>query len=135
VATSEESVVDGKWYDAERNTEGLVKAVMATRDVHSLSGEDIWRLLQLTWITAHGSHPTDDHWQTLKVPALAHLFNRNACISRDLQSSLESLQLPQPVAQMAFKTTGIVNAYRAYRNSLKGWCLTNQKVTRVCRFL
>ena len=39
------------WYKTERHTEALVKTVVAECGVHGLAGEDIWYLLQLTWIT------------------------------------------------------------------------------------
>lgn len=121
---------ESDWYRTERNTEGLVKAVIAERDVNELSGEDIWRLLQLTWITTSKGHVTRDHWKKLKVPALAHLFGKKVRASEDLQNSLDHMNLPRPVAEAAAKTTGFVNAYRAYRNSLLGWCQQHEKELR-----
>jgi hypothetical protein len=38
--------------------------------------------------------------------------------------------LPNPIAEAAAKETGFVNAYRAYRNSLRGWCSTNIRELR-----
>src|SRR5271157_5438820 len=76
MSISETSPGTSKWYETERNTEALVKAVMAARPVRGLSGDDVWWLLQLTWITTSKGHTTKDHWQKLKVPALAHLFKK-----------------------------------------------------------
>lgn len=128
--SSEVSVFDSSWYQTERNTERLVKAVAAVRPIRGLSGEDIWWLLQLTWITAGRGHVTSDHWRNLKVPALAHILKKRVSISSDLNTSLDNMHLPQPIAQAAAKTTGFVNAYRAYRNSLRIWCAANEKELR-----
>lgn len=116
------------WYKTERNTEALVKAVVAERGVHGLSGEDIWYLLQLTWITANQNGVSSEHWKRLKVPALSHLFQTNAEISDDLEDTLARMRLPRRVAVAAVEKTGFVNTYRPYRNSLLGWCRqhTNQ---------
>ena len=130
MSISETSPGNSKWYETERNTEALVKAVMAAHPARGLSGDDVWWLLQLTWITTSKGHTSKDHWQKLKVPALAHLFKKNATISGDLKSTLESMQLPTPIAAAAAKRTGFVNAYRAYRNSLRGWCSVNIKELR-----
>ena len=110
------------WYKTERHTEALVKAVVAECGVHGLAGEDIWYLLQLTWITASKDGVSSDHWKRLKVPALAHLFQTKAEISDDLGDTLASMRLPRRVAVTAAEKTGFVNTYRPYRNSLLGWC-------------
>jgi hypothetical protein len=128
---SESTTGTSKWYDTERNTEALVKAVMAARPVHELSGDDVWWLLQLTWINASRDHPTKDHWKTLKVPALVHLLNKKANISDDLKSTLDSMQLSSPIAKAAARETEFVNAYHAYRNSLRAWCSANIRELQV----
>jgi hypothetical protein len=63
-----------EWYRTERNTEALMKAVMSGRHVHTLSGDDLWCLIRLTWITAGKDGIVDLHWQLLKAPAIAHLL-------------------------------------------------------------
>jgi hypothetical protein len=128
--TSETPPGTSKWYDTERNTEALVKAVMAARPVHGLSADAVWWLLQLTWINVSKGHPTKGHWKKLKVPALAHLFNKKGSVSDDLESTLAKMQLSPPIVQAAVKETGFVNAYSAYRNSLRGWCSANIKQLR-----
>jgi len=110
------------WYKTERHTEALVKAVVAECGVHGLAGEDIWYLLQLTWITASKDGVSSDHWKRLKVPALSHLFQTSAEISDDLGDTLARMRLPRRVAVAAAEKTGFVNTYRPYRNSLLGWC-------------
>jgi hypothetical protein len=76
-------------------------------------------------------HIPKDHWKTLKVPALVHLLNKKANISDDLKSTLDSMQLSSPIAEAAARETGFVNAYRAYRNSLRGWCSANIRELQV----
>jgi len=127
---SEKSAVDSIRYEVERNTESLVKAVVAARAANGLSGEDIWWLLQLIWITKLRGHVIEDHWRKLKVPALEHLFTKDARISKDLRTSLNGMDLPRSVAKAAAKKTGFVNANRALRKSLKGWCSKHEKVLR-----
>ena len=61
------------WYQTERNTEALIKAVLVVRPLDGLSGEDIWCLIRFTWITAGSG---GSHWEQLKVPAIAHLFKK-----------------------------------------------------------
>jgi hypothetical protein len=121
------SVSHSDWYQTERNTEALVKAVVALRPVSGLSGEDIWCLVRFTWVTA-GSGGA--HWQQLKVPAIAHLLKKPANIKEDLSSTIASMALHPAVAAAASKTTGMVNAYRAYRNALLPWCSGNKAVLR-----
>ena len=113
------------WYQTERNTEALIKAVVAARPVAGLSGEDIWCLIRFTWITAGSG---GSHWQQLKVPAIAHLFKKPVNIGKDLASTIASMALPAAIAPAASKQTGMVNAYRAYRNSLLPWCNANKGV-------
>jgi hypothetical protein len=115
------------WYQTERNTEALVKAVVAIRRVNALSAEDIWCLIRLTWVTAGSA---ESHWQQLKAPALAHLFKKPVDLTEDLASTLAGMGLPSAVASAASKQTGMVNAYRAYRNSLLDWCNGNKAVLR-----
>jgi hypothetical protein len=122
---SESSTEPSKWYVTERNTESLIKAVMGARGRRKLSGDDLWWLLQLTWINASRGHTIADHWKALKVPALAHLLNKSPSIAADVDSTIAAMQLPAPVARAAVRETGFVNAYRVYRNSLQGWCATN----------
>jgi hypothetical protein len=107
-----------------------VKAVIALRPINRLSGEDIWRLIQLTWITAGRGHVIEDHWRKLKMPALAHLFNKDERMEGELSASLKGMNLPDSVVKAAAMPTGFVNAYRAYRNSLKKWCVKNEGVLR-----
>src|ERR1022692_1102240 len=130
MATSNTLPSTSKWYETERNTEALVKAVMAARPVYGLSADDVWWLLQLTWITTSKGHTTKDHWQRLKVHALPHLLKKQASISGHLKSPLDNMHLPDPIAQAAAKETGFVNAYRAYRYSLRGWCSANIRELR-----
>jgi len=115
------------WYQTERNTEALIKAVVAARPVDGLSGEDIWSLIKFAWITAGSG---DSHWQQLKVPAIAHLFKKQVKIGEDLASTIASMALPPAIVAAASKPTGMVNAYRAYRNSLLPWCNANKVVLR-----
>ncbi len=114
-------------YETERNTEALLKAVVDAH-VQGLSGDDVWQLLRLTWITKR-----KDHWKSLKVPALAHLFPKGlrakkADIRGDLKSTVENIKLSDViVAEAAAKKTGFVNCYAAYRNSAQAWCKENEK--------
>jgi len=116
-----------KWYQKERDTEALIKAVVAVRPASGLSGEDIWCLIRLTWVTVGSA---DSHWQQLKIPAIAHLLKKSADPAEDLASAIASMRLPGPIASAASKPTGMVNAYRAYRNSLLDWCNGNNAVLR-----
>ena len=42
---------ESAWYKAERNTADLIQAVLSHRELSQLSGEEIWQLLRLAWIT------------------------------------------------------------------------------------
>jgi hypothetical protein len=121
---------ESQWYSTERNTESLVKTVIAVRKPGILSGDDLWSLLQLTWINAGWGRTSPDHWKALKVPALGRLFGQSPTIFSDLDSTISDMGLPRPVARAAAKQTGFVNAYRVYRNSLRGWCSANLKELR-----
>jgi len=123
-------MAESDWYKAERQTEALVKAVVAERGIGTLSGDDIWHLLQLTWITTTKDGVSNDHWKRLKIPALSFLFQTEVEISDDLRETLKRMRLPRTVADSAAEKTGFVNTYPAYRNSLLGWCRQNVKQLR-----
>lgn len=119
-----------EWYKTERNTEAMVKAVMEFRSPRSLSGEDIWQLVRLTWVTTSEGRLVEDHWKQLKMPALAHLLMKTAITSDDLTATLSTMHLPAALEQAAARKTGMVNAYRAYRNSLSDWCAAHKDTLR-----
>lgn len=118
---------NAEWYQTEKNTAALIRAITASRGIEGFSGDDIWNLMRLTWITVHGDEPTPDHWKGLKVPALAHLFGQEPVILDDLGVTVDSLELPAPVTAAARKTTGLVNFRNVWRNSCRDWCSANRK--------
>lgn len=105
-------------YKTEINTASLIRAVLLDKRMNDLTGEKIWALLQLTWITkGRGTMGrTTFHWKKLQVGALATLFAKT--------------NLPIQVRTAAEQRTGFVNAYRPYRNSLKDWCKQHAKRLR-----
>jgi hypothetical protein len=118
------------WYQSERNTAAMLRTVVSARSGKPLSGDDIWYILQLTWVTR-----ARDHWRKLKVPALLRLFPQEKSVrkpSRDanLQEVLERVSLPKRVAEAAAKTTGIVNFRGTWRNSSRAWCKQNSAELR-----
>jgi hypothetical protein len=113
----------GRWYGDEKNTAQLLKAVVASRSVRSLSGDDIWNLIRLTWITRTNSR---DHWKKLKVPALAELWGLPEGIHGDLKTTIGSMSLPPTIAAAAVEQTGIVNFYNKWRKSSREWCRQNR---------
>jgi hypothetical protein len=115
-----------EWYQTEKNTAALIGAVVDSRDIGTFSGDDLWNLLRLTWITVHGDEPTSDHWKGLKVPALAHLFGKQPVTLDDLEITIDSLGLPPAVNAAASKTTGLVNFRNVWRKSCRNWCSANR---------
>lgn len=111
------------WYETERNTADLLKAVVSERSIASLSGDDIWNLLRLTWITR-----SDDHWEKLKVPALARLWRTPQKLSSGLIETIRAMSLPPKVANLAVKPTGFVNFRNEWRNSSQTWCAQHRKL-------
>jgi hypothetical protein len=110
-----------RWYQTERNTADLIQRVVSSRHVAGLSGEQLWHLLRLTWITK-----SSQHWKRLKVPALANLFGESEPECGDMRQAISSMQhIPEPVSEAAIKRTGFVNFYAARRNSTKDWCSKN----------
>lgn len=63
-----------------------------------------------------------------RIIALAQ--GQSPAISVDLASTIATMGLARSVARAAAKQTGFVNAYRVYRNSLRGWCSANIKELR-----
>ncbi len=120
------------WYQSEKNTAALLRAVVSEKSGQPLSGDDIWHLLRLTWCTHSADH---GHWRILKVPALLHLFRQNKSIqkpSRDAapQDVLNALTLPRKVAEAAANTTGNIHLYPAYWNSSRDWCKKHEPELR-----
>ena len=123
-----------QWYDTEKQTSALLRAVLAARRPSSLSPDDIWCVLRLTWITEHDGEAFEGHWRVLKVPALAHLFRQKPIILEDLKSSIVAMQLPKAVTKGAVNETGIVNFRNVWRNSSRHWCATNHdRLIRIIR--
>jgi hypothetical protein len=113
---------NAEWYQTEKNTAALIRAITASRGIEGFSGDDLWNLIRLTWITVHGQEPMPDNWKGLKVPALAHLFKRNAVVLSSLGATIDALDLPLPVSETARKSTGMVNFRNTWRNSCRDWC-------------
>lgn len=117
-----------RWYETEKNTAALIKAVLASREMKAFSGDDLWSLLRLTWITASGREVAQDNWKCLKVPALALLYGQSPVVLDDLLSTIQGMSLPSTVVKAAARTTGIVNFRNVWRNSCRKWCTVHRKV-------
>ena len=111
------------WYETEQNTADLVNAIASEQARRSFSGDDIWNLMRLTWITR-----SDNHWNKLKVPALAQLWRTSQKVNGDLVETIAAMSLPPKVAAAAVKPTGFVNFRNEWRNSSRTWCVTNRKM-------
>jgi len=109
-----------RWYETERNTAKLVGAVVAARGWKTLTGQQMWHLLRLTWITKG-----PQHWQKLKIPALAKLFTQPVPKASELPAAIAVLDLPQPILAAGLQKTGFVNFRNVWRNSSKTWCVVH----------
>ena len=114
------------WYNTEKNTAALIQSVVKSRSADKLSGDEIWSLITLTWITMGTKHVSPTHWKRLKIPALETLFNKKATADPNLSATIDSMNLPTAVAQFAKQDTGMVNFRRTWRNSSRTWCQQNR---------
>lgn len=114
------------WYNTEKNTAALIQSVVNSRSPDTLSGEDIWSLITLTWITVGRKQVSATHWKRLKIPALENLFHKKATANSDLSATIDSMNLPSAVAQLAKRDTGMVNFRGTWRNSSRKWCQQNR---------
>lgn len=114
------------WYNTETNTAALIQSVVKLRSADNLSGDQIWSLITLTWITMGKKQVSTGHWKRLKVPALETLFSKRAASGSDLLGMIDSMNLPAAVAQAAKKETGMVNFRGTWRNSSRNWCTQNR---------
>jgi len=48
------------WYRKEKNTSALIRSVAASQFNRNLSGDQIWSLVRLTWITSSAALPRAD---------------------------------------------------------------------------
>jgi len=112
-------------YQAELDTGTLVAAIISHSEDSTLGGDDLWNLLRLTWITN-----ADDHWRSLKIPALANLFGKQARVMDDLDAAIVALNLPEEISKAARRETGFVNFRNVWRNSSRHWCQDNVKELR-----
>jgi hypothetical protein len=117
-------------YQTKLNTGTLLQTIVSSQSVDSLSGEAIWNLIRLTWITRSRDAVSLKYWKTLKVPAVASLFWKTPHVLRDLPATVNAMGLPQPVAEAAAKKTGIINFRPTWRNSSRGWCRSHTKELR-----
>ena len=115
-----------QWYNTEKNTAALIQSVVKSRTPDKLSGDEIWSLITLTWITVGKKHVSPTHWKRLKIPALESLFSKKAAVNSDLSATIDSMNLPSTVAQFAKRDTGMVNFRGTWRNSSRKWCQQNR---------
>ncbi len=129
-----QSLARGKvrsWYQTELNTSHLIRTVFGYVEGDDLSGEAIWRLLTLTWITVHDGEATHSHWKKYKVPALAFLFGVEVPdVRENLSATLKQMILPENVRQAADCDTGMINYRGTWRNSSQLWCQKNVVILR-----
>jgi hypothetical protein len=118
------------WYEVERNTATLLAAVTAALEIDKLFGNQIGQLMRLTWITNSGKDVSPNHWQTLKVPALASLFGKRFEISGDQSATVRAMGLPADVESAAVRNTGVVNFRSVWRNTAQSWCDVNRTALR-----
>lgn len=123
------------WYLTEKNTSALIRSVAASRSPSNLSGDQIWSLITLTWITKTRKAGSPQRWKKYKIPALALLFKKSTPNVRDgLSATIDSMKLPKVVAQSAKEKTGMVNFRGTWRNSSREWCKTNRDdLTKIIR--
>src|ERR1700739_2504674 len=98
-----------KSYQAKQDTARLIRAVTQFRPIEGLSGDDIWNLIRLTWISRNRHGVSPNHWKKLKIPALEGLFERPTSILPSVQATVNAMGLPPVVAKEAARRTGIVN--------------------------
>lgn len=115
-----------EWYQTEQNTSVLLKAIFSSHVLDNVSGDDIWNLLRLTWITKSKQEPSRDHWKRLKVPALAGLWKQPVNVLSDLKTTIEAMDLPSSIAEAAVLPTGLINFRNVWRKSSIEWCRTNR---------
>lgn len=58
---------------------------------------------------------------------LAALWGQQGTILKDLETTLEAIQLPAAIKKAAVEPTGMVNFRNVWRNSSREWCLKNEK--------
>ncbi len=114
------------WYNTEKNTAALIQSVVKSRSPDKLSGDDVWSLITLTWITVGKKQVSPSHWKRIKIPALENLFNQKATLNSDLSATIDSTNLPPAVAQFAKRDTGMANFRGTWRNSSRKWCQQNR---------
>jgi hypothetical protein len=120
-------------YARKRNTASLVQRVVSCLHIEGLTGEGLWHLISLTWLTRSGKRVSPDYWKKYKIPALAYFFGSARERSRtlkNLSSSIVALGAPDAVADAAQAETGTVNFYSARRNSALRWCNDNADILR-----
>lgn len=117
-------------YNTEKNTAALIQSVVKSHSADTLSGDEIWSLITLTWITRGKKHVSPTHWKRLKIPALENLFNKKAIVNSNLSGTIDSMNLSSSVAQLAKRDTGMVNFRGTWRNSSRKWCQRNRDALR-----
>ncbi len=106
-------------YRREMNTARLVKACYKSRcQGNLLTPEKIHSLCQLTWWVIH--------WRSTKLPALWRLWAKRGELPTVKEpDELTAYGFPRSILACAEPATGIVNLYRAYRNSSLKWIEKN----------
>lgn len=115
-----------EWYEKHLDTAALIRAVVDALGAGRLTGDGIWSLMRLTWITDSRGTESSHHWRTLKIPALEVLFGVSATQGGDLATTVRSMNLPDSVAAAAARHTGLVNFRGVWRNTARQWCSENR---------
>ena len=122
------SAMKKRSYARKRSTASMIQKVVSCLNIERLTGERLWYLVSLTWITKNGSEISPEYWKKYKIPALVCLFRTgqpSLSDPHDLSARVDAMRLPDAVGEAAKEETGMVNFYTARRNSAKQWCDSN----------
>jgi hypothetical protein len=105
----------------ERATNRLVRAIAADLFARDPTPEQIYFLCRLTWITKSTRPGEPSYLRSIKLPALAKIFERDyGSLEEAADDIARRLRRPRLKPLLA-GPTGFTNTYNAYRNTARSW--------------
>jgi hypothetical protein len=121
--------VSESWAERQRETNRLVRAAADYLfGKPSISGDQLYGLCKLTWITSSFDGADASYVRSTKIPALGHIFSRNydAFGLDQVAADIASITGKQGIKRLIRAGTGFTNFYKAYRNSARLWISDNR---------
>lgn len=116
------------WADRQRRTNALVRKIAARVLSSEPTGDQIFGLCKLTWITDSYESDNAAYIKSTKIPAISDAIgvDYNGLELAKVASLVAEEFSDKELENLVFSHTGFTNFYKAYRNSARQWIEENK---------